>query len=377
MADMAQPEDVYDAWDDLSEVVDTERVIPITYMNSAASLKAFVGKNGGAVCTSSNATAVLEWAFEQGDQVLFFPDQHLGRNTGKRLGIDPKTQTTVWSPRKINGGLTEERIEQSKILLWQGHCSVHIRFRVDQIERAREEHPGVQVVVHPECTQQVVDAADADGSTEFIINYVRNGPPGTCTRSAPRSTSSTGSTKRSPTKARPPSASIRSSALAPRCTASTLHTSPGSPSHWSKAAWSTRSRSTTTPASGPASRSTACWQSPRRAGRDPMHVLVIGSGLAGINAALLASEFADVTLLNKSALEETNTNRAQGGIAAAITALDHPSVPRPGHHPSRRRTLRSASRQRSHSRRRSRNRPFAPARSQLRPSPGRPTRTRD
>ena len=179
MADMAQPEDVYDAWDDLGEVVDTDRVIPITYMNSAASLKAFVGKNGGAVCTSSNATAVLEWAFEQGDQVLFFPDQHLGRNTGKRLGIDPQTQTAVWSPRKINGGLSGDRIEQSKILLWQGHCSVHIRFRVDQIERAREEHPGVRVVVHPECTQQVVDAADADGSTEFIINYVRNGPPGT------------------------------------------------------------------------------------------------------------------------------------------------------------------------------------------------------
>jgi quinolinate synthase len=178
MADMAQPEDVYDAWEDLGEVVDTDRVVPITYMNSAASLKAFVGKNGGAVCTSSNATAVLEWAFEQGDQVLFFPDQHLGRNTGKRLGIDPRTQTAVWSPRKINGGLTEERIEQSKILLWQGHCSVHVRFRVDQINRAREEHPGVRIVVHPECPEPVVDAADADGSTEFIINYVRNGPPG-------------------------------------------------------------------------------------------------------------------------------------------------------------------------------------------------------
>ena len=178
MADMAQPEDVYDAWDDLGEVVDTDRVVPITYMNSAASLKAFVGKNGGAVCTSSNATAVLEWAFGQGDQVLFFPDQHLGRNTGKRLGIDPRTQTAVWSPRKVNGGLTEERIEQSKILLWQGHCSVHVRFRVDQIERARQEHPGVRVVVHPECPEPVVDAADADGSTEFIINYVCNGPPG-------------------------------------------------------------------------------------------------------------------------------------------------------------------------------------------------------
>ncbi len=178
MADMAQPEDVYDAWADLGEVVDTERVIPITYMNSAASLKAFVGKNGGAVCTSSNATAVLEWAFAQGDQVLFFPDQHLGRNTGKRLGIDPRTQTAVWSPRKAFGGLPPQRIADSKILLWQGHCSVHIRFRVDQIARAREEHPGVRVVVHPECPEPVVDAADADGSTEFIINYVRNGPPG-------------------------------------------------------------------------------------------------------------------------------------------------------------------------------------------------------
>ncbi len=179
MADMAQPDDVYDAWDDLSEVVDSERVIPITYMNSAASLKAFVGKHGGAVCTSSNATAVLEWAFAQGDQVLFFPDQHLGRNTGKRLGIDPRTETAVWSPRKALGGLSEERIAQSKILLWQGHCSVHIRFRVDQIERARAEHPDLRVVVHPECPEPVVDAADADGSTEFIINYVRNGPPGT------------------------------------------------------------------------------------------------------------------------------------------------------------------------------------------------------
>ena len=178
MADMAQPEDVYDAWDDLGEVVNAERVIPITYMNSAASLKAFVGKHGGAVCTSSNAAAVLEWAFAQGDQVLFFPDQHLGRNTGKRLGIDPQTQTAVWGPHKPLGGLLPERIASSRILLWQGHCSVHIRFRVDQIERARREHPGVRVVVHPECPQPVVDAADADGSTEFIINYVRNGPPG-------------------------------------------------------------------------------------------------------------------------------------------------------------------------------------------------------
>ena len=178
MADMAQPEDVYASWDELAEVTDISRVVPITYMNSAASLKAFVGRNGGAVCTSSNADAVLAWAFERGDQVLFFPDQHLGRNTAKRLGIDPRAETAVWNPNKALGGLRPERARDSRVLLWQGHCSVHIRFRTDQIERAREQHPGCRVVVHPECPEPVVDAADAVGSTEFIINYVRNGPPG-------------------------------------------------------------------------------------------------------------------------------------------------------------------------------------------------------
>ena len=178
MADMAQPEDVYASWDELAEVTDISRVVPITYMNSAASLKAFVGRNGGAVCTSSNADAVLAWAFERGEQVLFFPDQHLGRNTAKRLGIDPRAETAVWNPNKALGGLRPERARGSRVLLWQGHCSVHIRFRTDQIERAREQHPGCRVVVHPECPEPVVDAADAVGSTEFIINYVRNGPPG-------------------------------------------------------------------------------------------------------------------------------------------------------------------------------------------------------
>ena len=178
MADMAQPDDVYAAWDELSEVVDAERVIPITYMNSAASLKAFVGKHGGAVCTSSNADAVLRWAFERGDRVLFFPDQHLGRNTAKLLGIDVRAESSVWNPNKALGGLRPERVEQSKVLLWQGHCSVHIRFRTDQIEKARAQHPGCKVVVHPECPEPVVDAADAVGSTEFIINYVRDGEPG-------------------------------------------------------------------------------------------------------------------------------------------------------------------------------------------------------
>ena len=161
MADMAQPEDVYASWDELAEVTDISRVVPITYMNSAASLKAFVGRNGGAVCTSSNADAVLAWAFERGEQVLFFPDQHLGRNTAKRLGIDPRAETAVWNPNKALGGLRPERARDSRVLLWQGHCSVHIRFRTDQIERAREQHPDCRVVVHPECPEPVVDAADA------------------------------------------------------------------------------------------------------------------------------------------------------------------------------------------------------------------------
>ena len=178
MADMAQPQDVYASWDEIVSVVDAERTIPVTYMNSAATLKAFVGRNGGAVCTSSNAPAVLRWAFERGDRVLFFPDQHLGRNTGRKLGIDSRREMGLWNPAQPMGGLSREQIERSKILLWQGHCSVHVRFHVDQIEKARAAHPGVHVVVHPECTEAVVDAADADGSTEFIIDYVKNGPPG-------------------------------------------------------------------------------------------------------------------------------------------------------------------------------------------------------
>ena len=178
MSDMAQPDDVYSAWDDLTEVVPASSVVPVTYMNSAAALKAFVGRNGGAVCTSSNADAVLRWAFDRGETVFFFPDQHLGRNTAKKLGIDVQRETAVWNPRKPLGGLTPDRIVESKVLLWQGHCSVHIRFNVGQIHKARADHPDCHVVVHPECTEAVVDAADANGSTEFIIRYVKNGPPG-------------------------------------------------------------------------------------------------------------------------------------------------------------------------------------------------------
>lgn len=180
MADMADPDDVYAAWEELEEAGVADQVVPVTYMNSAASLKAFCGKHGGIVCTSSNADAVMEWAFQQGQKVLFFPDQHLGRNTGAKMGI-PLDQMTLWNYNKpfgSLGGMTVEELERSKVLLWQGHCSVHQRFTVDQINAAREKFPDIQVIVHPECRYEVVQAADSNGSTEFIVQAVTNAPAG-------------------------------------------------------------------------------------------------------------------------------------------------------------------------------------------------------
>jgi len=179
MADMADPEDVYACWDELSEAGITD-VIPVTYMNSAASLKAFCGKNGGIVCTSSNAPNVMDWALERGKRVLFFPDQHLGRNTGLKRGI-ALDQMTVWDytlPFGSLGGNTLEQLERSRVILWKGHCSVHNRFSVEQIEKARRDHPGITVIVHPECRMEVVQAADADGSTAFIANTITEAPAG-------------------------------------------------------------------------------------------------------------------------------------------------------------------------------------------------------
>jgi len=179
MADMADPEDVYACWDELTEAGITS-IIPITYMNSAAALKAFCGKNGGIVCTSSNAAKVYDWAFERGEKLLFFPDQHLGRNTGLKHGI-PLDEMAVWDytlPYGSLGGNTLEQLQRAKVILWKGHCSVHKRFSVTQIEKARREHPGVQVIVHPECTMEVVQAADMDGSTEVITRTITNAAPG-------------------------------------------------------------------------------------------------------------------------------------------------------------------------------------------------------
>jgi len=177
MADMADIHQVEDCWAYLDRIVD-EKIIPVTYMNSAANLKAFVGERDGAVCTSSNARTVLDWAFRQGRKVLFFPDQHLGRNTALRMGI-PLDEMVVWDPWQLGGGASPEQIGNAKVILWKGHCSVHGRFTVDQITKARAEHPGVRVIVHPECPQEVVDAADDFGSTEKIIQVVQNAPAGT------------------------------------------------------------------------------------------------------------------------------------------------------------------------------------------------------
>jgi quinolinate synthase len=154
-------------------------VIPVTYINSAANLKAFVGEHGGTVCTSTNAPAAVRWALEQGDKVLFFPDQHLGRNTGAKLGFDPENDMIVWDPFKPLGGNSEEDIRRATFILWKGHCSVHQRFTVEQVEKARKDYPRVKVLVHPECPLDVVRAADYNGSTEYIIKTVAAAEPGT------------------------------------------------------------------------------------------------------------------------------------------------------------------------------------------------------
>lgn len=184
MADMADVESVRDCWEDLESIYGSEPdatgrvpVIPITYMNSSAALKGFCGEHGGIVCTSSNAPAVLRWAFERGQRVLFFPDQHLGRNTGKAMGI-PLDRMSIWNPNQAQGGSSTEELRQSQIILWHGFCSVHKRFTVEQIQMARSRHLGVRILVHPECTMDVVDAADEAGSTDYICKRIESAPAG-------------------------------------------------------------------------------------------------------------------------------------------------------------------------------------------------------
>jgi quinolinate synthase len=179
MADMAAIEQVEDAWADLGTVIDTADITPVTYINSAASLKAFCGRHGGIVCTSSNARAVLEWAFARTRRVLFFPDQHLGRNTARAMGI-PLEEMCVWDPHDPTlGGNARQEVERSRVVLWQGHCSVHAMFRPEHVDAMRVALPGVKVLVHPECSMEVVDKADLVGSTSYILRQVEQAAAGT------------------------------------------------------------------------------------------------------------------------------------------------------------------------------------------------------
>ena len=178
MADMAGASQVDAAWAHFQKVGIAERTIPITYMNSSAAIKSFTGANGGAVCTSSNAERAMKWAFERGEKVFFLPDQHLGRNTAiLRLGL-AASDCVLWNPWKPQGGLSDQELLDAKIILWRGHCSVHGRFSLQNVQDARERLPGVQILVHPECQNEVVMAADVVGSTEMIINTVVNSPAG-------------------------------------------------------------------------------------------------------------------------------------------------------------------------------------------------------
>ena len=180
MADMAEPEQLEMCWAELEQmgVMDASaRAVPVTYINSAASIKAFCGEHGGVVCTSSNAEATLRWAWERGERIVFLPDQHLGRNTAYKMGV-PLDQMVVWDPNEIWGGLEPDAVKRARIILWKGHCSVHARFTVRQIETIRQQHPGVRVIVHPEVPWDVVQAADDSGSTEYIIKQVTNSAAG-------------------------------------------------------------------------------------------------------------------------------------------------------------------------------------------------------
>ena len=178
MADMAEIDQVEDCWEQLSGVIDVDEVMPVTYVNSAANLKAFCGRHGGIVCTSSNARAVLDWAFQRRPRVLFFPDQHLGRNTARAMGV-PLGQMPVWDPREELGGNSPDALVASRVVLWKGHCSVHQMFQPAHVAQFREKYPGIKILVHPECPMEVVDQADVIGSTGRIIRAVCEAPAGT------------------------------------------------------------------------------------------------------------------------------------------------------------------------------------------------------
>lgn len=177
MADMAEIGQVEDCWEALERAGLTADTLPLTYMNSAAAIKAFCGERGGLVCTSSNARGAFDWAFARKSKILFLPDQHLGRNTAFAMGI-PLSEMVVWDPYQINGGLSPDRLKAAKVILWKGHCSVHQRFLPEHVDRIRATYPEMQVIVHPECRWEVCQKADAIGSTEYIIDVIEKAPEG-------------------------------------------------------------------------------------------------------------------------------------------------------------------------------------------------------
>ena len=176
MADMAAPDQLEQCWADLVQMTGS-KIIPVTYINSAASIKAFCGEHDGVVCTSSNAAATLKWAWQRGEKILFLPDQHLGRNTAYTMGV-PLDQMVVWDPSELWGGLEPDAVKNARMILWKGHCSVHARFTVRHVEQMRAQFPGIRVIVHPEVPWDVVQAADAAGSTEYIIKTIKESPAG-------------------------------------------------------------------------------------------------------------------------------------------------------------------------------------------------------
>ena len=177
MADMAEMADVHEAWEYLEGFGGDKRIMPISYMNTAAGLKAFTGRHGGMICTSSNAVNALKYAFSKRDKVFFFPDEHLGYNTGIKLGIAPE-EMVIWDFSRDNGGLAKEQVERAKIILWKGHCHVHTNFKPEHVDDFRAQYPEGLVVVHPECPHNVVEKADANGSTKFIVDYCEKAPAG-------------------------------------------------------------------------------------------------------------------------------------------------------------------------------------------------------
>jgi len=178
MADMVAPDQLDMCWIELEQMGVASRVVPITYINSAAAVKSFVGERGGTICTSSNAHASLQWGWEQREKILFLPDQHLGRNTAWKMGVS-LDDMVVWNPHEPFGGLTKEQLHCAKLILWKGHCSVHVRFTAKQIAAVRQQYPGIRVIVHPEVSFDVLRAADDSGSTEYILKVVRQAPAGT------------------------------------------------------------------------------------------------------------------------------------------------------------------------------------------------------